>query len=71
MNCIIKAFSASLSALAALVGQPGGPPDPVAVDDPRTLEAPSLRCEARVTRQTLGGVAALSRVEGFMHQGAV
>jgi len=42
-----RAVSKSSVASAALAGQPGGTPGPVAGDDPRALEEPSLRGEGR------------------------
>jgi len=41
--------AASLSTSAVLAGEPGGPPGPVAGDDHRPLEEPSLRGETRAT----------------------
>ncbi|MFQ5821991.1 MAG: hypothetical protein ACE5I5_18540 [Candidatus Heimdallarchaeota archaeon] len=40
------------------MGELGGTPGPVVGDDPRALEAPSLRGDARATCPPLGGVDA-------------
>ncbi|MFQ5820388.1 MAG: hypothetical protein ACE5I5_10410 [Candidatus Heimdallarchaeota archaeon] len=57
--------STPLPASAALVGQPGGTPGPVAGEDPRVADEPSLRGETRARGPTLGGVATTSSLRGF------
>ncbi|MFX0195320.1 MAG: hypothetical protein ACFFCW_04280 [Candidatus Hodarchaeota archaeon] len=57
--------SASLHASASLVGQPGGTPGPVEVEDPRVADEPCLRGETRARGHTLGGVDTNSAGRGF------